>query len=279
MIWSPERGDMLTDQQRVRKDTLVPIILKALEKCKRTKPKKEAKNTFPTNPGFDEECKLAKRKLRMSMNKESKKEYEELIRGKKEAYVRMRRLELITLGKQNPQKFWKELQQKRKAIVNNITGTQWLEYTRMLYECKKDNHKPPIIQATNDLFTMEDIFQGIKKLAGGKAQDIDGLQAEHLEWGNGILVPHIYHIFNDVIKKGFLENWTTSMVMLLHKNGVINNPSNYRTIMINPLLGKLFGSMVERKISKWEGKRAKGQVGFKPKNSTVDHGVSPKILG
>lgn len=114
MIWSPKRGDRITDQQKVSTDALVPIILKALEKCQRTKAKKEANNTFPTNMWFDEECKLAKRKLRKSMNKENKKKYEELLRAKKEAYVRMRRLELITLGKQNPKKFWKELQQKRK---------------------------------------------------------------------------------------------------------------------------------------------------------------------
>lgn len=51
--------------------------------------------------------------------------------------------------------------------------------------------------------------------------------------------------------------------------------------MICPLLGKLFGSMVERKIIKWvesEGKRANGQVGFKPKHSTVDHGVTLRFL-
>lgn len=168
MISSPKRGDTITDQQKVSKEALVPIILKALQKCKRTMPKKEAKNTSPTNPWFDEECKLAKRKLRKSMNKENKNEYMELLRGKKEAYVRMRRLELITLGKQNPKKLWKELQQKRKQIINIITRIQWLEYTRTLYECEKDKYKPPIITATNELFTMEDTFQGIKKLGGGK---------------------------------------------------------------------------------------------------------------
>ena len=47
--------------------------------------------------------------------------------------------------------------------------------------------------------------------------------------------------------------------------------------MINPLFAKLFGSMVEDKISKWaevKEKRARGQVGFRPKHSTVDHGIT-----
>lgn len=67
------------------------------------------------------------------------------------------------------------------------------------------------------------------------------------------------------------------MVIPLHKSGDVNNPSNYRTIMINPLFGKLFGSMVEHRISYWaekEGKRAKGQAGFRPKHSTIDHCIT-----
>jgi hypothetical protein len=51
--------------------------------------------------------------------------------------------------------------------------------------------------------------------------------------------------------------------------------------MINPLLGKLFGNMIERKISKWaetEGKRANGQAGFRPKHSTIDHGITLRYL-
>jgi hypothetical protein len=57
----------------------------------------------------------------------------------------------------------------------------------------------------------------------------------------------------------------------------VNNPSNYRTIMIIPLFAKLFGSMLENRISMWaeEGdKRAKGQAGFRPKHSMIDHGIT-----
>jgi hypothetical protein len=67
------------------------------------------------------------------------------------------------------------------------------------------------------------------------------------------------------------------MAIPLFKSGDVNNPSNYRTIMINPLFAKLFGSMLENKISKWaeeRDKRAKGQAGFRPKHSTVDHCIT-----
>ena len=104
-------------------------------------------------------------------------------------------------------------------------------------------------ETTGELFSENDIIQGIRRLAAGKAQDIDGLQAEYLKWGAEILTPHITKIFNSVNREGFLVKWTTSVVIPLHKSGDINNPSNYRTIMINPLFGKLFGSLVEQKIS------------------------------
>ena len=106
---------------------------------------------------------------------------------------------------------------------------------------------------------------GIKKLKTRKKKDLVELQAEYLKWGRNTLAPHIRKIFNNIIQQGFPRDWTTSLAIPLFKSGDINNPSNYRTIMINPLFAKLFGSMVENRISKWaevKEKRAKGQVGL-----------------
>ena len=47
--------------------------------------------------------------------------------------------------------------------------------------------------------------------------------------------------------------------------------------MINPLFAKFFGNMVENRISEWvevKEKREKGQTSFRPKHSTVDHGIT-----
>jgi hypothetical protein len=47
--------------------------------------------------------------------------------------------------------------------------------------------------------------------------------------------------------------------------------------MINPLFPKLFGSMLENRISRWAKERdkcAKGKAGFIPKHSTIDHGIT-----
>jgi hypothetical protein len=51
--------------------------------------------------------------------------------------------------------------------------------------------------------------------------------------------------------------------------------------MISPVLAKLYGIILEKKISLWlecHGKRAKGQTGFRRYHSTVDHLVTFRII-
>ena len=51
--------------------------------------------------------------------------------------------------------------------------------------------------------------------------------------------------------------------------------------MISPILAKLYGIILEKKISRWlesEGKQAKGQAGFTRKHSTTDHLVTLRII-
>lgn len=118
---------------------------------------------------------------------------------------------------------------------------------------------------------------GIKKLGVGKAKDLAELQAKYLKWGSKILAPHITKIFNNIIQQGLPTDWTTSLEMHLFKSGDVNNPSNYKIIMINPLFAKLFGSMLENKISKGAeeiDKCTKGQACFRPKHSTFDHCIN-----
>ena len=54
-----------------------------------------------------------------------------------------------------------------------------------------------------EVFSLEDIYFGVKRLENGKAKDIEGYQAEILKIGGHVLIPHIHKIFNQVVKKGF----------------------------------------------------------------------------
>ena len=68
---------------------------------------------------------------------------------------------------------------------------------------------------------------------------------------------------------------------LIFKSGDTNNPSNYQTIMISPLLAKLYGIILEKNISRWlesEGESAKDHAGFRRQHSTMDHLVTLRII-
>jgi hypothetical protein len=133
----------------------------------------------------------------------------------------------------------------------------------------------------DDVFSLYDIEFGVKWLANGKAKDIEGYQAEIFKIGGPILIPHIHKLFNLAVKQGFPKPWTQSLVVPLFKNGDRNIPSNYRTIMISPILAKLYGIILEKKINLWlenHGKRAKDQDGFRRYHSTVDHLVTFRII-
>jgi len=72
---------------------------------------------------------------------------------------------------------------------------------------------------------------------------------EILKIGGPVLIPHIHKLFNQEVKQGFPRPWTESLIIPILKSGDTNNPSNYWTIMINPLLAKLYGSILEKKLS------------------------------
>jgi hypothetical protein len=70
---------------------------------------------------------------------------------------------------------------------------------RLLYERVHEKDTRFIVKTSVEIFTVDDIKQGIKKLASGKAKDINRLQAEFLKLGVELLTLHIKGIFNRVI--------------------------------------------------------------------------------
>ena len=73
--------------------------------------------------------------------------------------------------------------------------------------------------------------------------------SRNLTIGGHFLIPHIHKLFNLQVKQGFPTPWTQILIIPIFKSGDKNNPSNYRTIMISPLLAKLYGIILENKIN------------------------------
>jgi hypothetical protein len=138
-----------------------------------------------------------------------------------------------------------------------------------------------IFATKDEFFSLDDIEFGVKWIANVKAKDIEGNQAEIFKIEGHILIPRIHKLFNLAVKQGFPKTWTQSLIVPIFKNGDTNIPSNNRTIMISPILSKLYGIILEKKISLWletHGKRDKGQDGFRRYHSTLDHIVTFRII-
>ena len=84
-----------------------------------------------------------------------------------------------------------------------------------------------------------------------------------------------------MVKQGFPTPWTQIHIIPIFQRGDKNDPSNYQTIMISPLLAKLYGIILENNINEWlemEGKWAKGHAGFRMNNSTTNHLITLRII-
>ncbi|MCO5582134.1 hypothetical protein L7F22_036024 [Adiantum nelumboides] len=118
------------------------------------------------------------------------------------------------------------------------------------------------------------VKKAISHLQHGRARDQAGLQAEHLIYGCAALAPLIAHLFNRALSEGFPESWTEHTIVPIHKSGDTMDPSTYRTIMIGPILAKLYGAVLEEELSslaEGEDMRTPGQAGFRRAFSTIDH--------
>jgi hypothetical protein len=70
------------------------------------------------------------------------------------------------------------------------------------------------------------------------------------------------------------ENWTESIILPLYKKGNVNYPNNYRGISLCDVTSKLYGSIINKRLSEWiEINKLTGeyQAGFKKDYSTIDH--------
>ncbi|MCO5558046.1 hypothetical protein L7F22_011621 [Adiantum nelumboides] len=118
------------------------------------------------------------------------------------------------------------------------------------------------------------ISHAITRLQHGRAIDQYSLHAEHIIYGRETLAPLIAHLFNRALAEGFPDSWIENTIVPIHKPGDPMDPSTYRTIMIGPILAKLYGTVMEEALStlaEGEGLRAAEQAGFRRAFSTTYH--------
>ena len=133
--------------------------------------------------------------------------------------------------------------------------------------------------------TRIDIFNAIRRIKAGKAPGVDGVTTTILKMaadavgtsklkGVNPVVDSLTLLFNYVFEhEVWPERWATGIIFPLYKQDSRLDPGNYRPIALLSVIGKLFGSVVESRLSTWSEKYlalADEQGGFRRERGTPD---------
>jgi hypothetical protein len=83
------------------------------------------------------------------------------------------------------------------------------------------------------VFTKKEVEEVNNRLAVGKANDFEGLQAEHLRWGQEYVSHKLIEILNQMLSEMFPMHYLTSLIIPIFKGGEIKQPIQLQTIMIS----------------------------------------------
>jgi len=229
-----------------------------------------------------------------------KKEYNKLIRKRKKDYETDCLMQLQNLQENNPTAFWNLLKQFKNAnstpkALEEIPPDSWVTHFKALHEKRrlerqnfdtefemkiKDN-----LKALEELNTEQgpldcqiteaEISSAITALKNKKASGEDMIINEMLKAGHSLLLKPLVALFNRTFFSGkFPQTWSKSYIVPIFKSGRKDDTNNYRGISISSCLGKLFTSVLNKRLSSFleENKILKpNQAGFRKNYRTSDN--------
>ena len=247
-------------------------------------------------------------------------EFRKLCRRKKRGFTREQGLVLVELAKRQPAAFWKRFK-KRENKQPVQSKEIWEDYCRQLYgghdtrggamgegenteQRETSGNGAPRSQggveanrygggersqrsmeeeSLNADLSVEEVRTAVMTLKTKKAADRDGFTVELLRAGiMDVILPALTSTFNKFFRKGsYFDPWNVGLLHPIFKKGDPQDCRNYRTVTVGSLFGKIFASVIERRISEWAERnniRAKGQAGFRRKHGTQDHLLSLRVI-
>ena len=111
----------------------------------------------------------------------------------------------------------------------------------------------------------------LKKIENGKAAGDDGCINEILKQGGEEMVNSLVILFRKIWKEEKIPvDWARGVIVPIFKDGERKNVDNYRGITLLSVVGKLYTSIINSRISSWLEKNKKlveEQAGFRAKRS------------
>ena len=210
--------------------------------------------------------------------------YKKLIQKRKREYGRYEGNNINFMRKHNPKMFYKLFaKRKSKGSNSNISMTEFLEHFKKLNEShgvldgsvqENDIDSNAAYEELDESIELSEVMEAIKKLNCNKSNAEDLIINEFFVYGKDILAPTLCKLFNSIFNSGlYPEAWAKGCVVPIFKKGNIEDPNNYRGITIICCLGKLFTSILNARLLKWDKKYniiTDAQFGFKAGLGTTD---------
>jgi exonuclease III len=218
--------------------------------------------------------------------------YRRLLKRKKKEYKSQIINEMYKSDSQNPQDFWKLLQDLKAADSGDETSVKYdiedmlLHFKNLLW--KPDiptnlNTQPssPYVTSNdaqtklNKAFTIREVKNHIHRLKNNKASGIDMIKNELIKLSSNIILPSLTKLFNHILDSGtFLDIWNHTLISPIFKSGDKTDPQNYRGIAITSCLGKLFTSIINTRLADYLNETniySRAQGGFRKGFQTNDN--------
>ena len=144
----------------------------------------------------------------------------------------------------------------------------------------------PDAHPTFDLpFSRDEVWKAIRKLSSGKAAGVDGILNTIILAATGAIgnkkisqdnpmVDSMTLLFNFIFKhEVWPKRWGQGIIVPLFKDGSRLDPGNYRPISLLSVMGKIFGSIIENRLSDWSENSlvlADEQGGFRRRRGTPE---------
>ena len=120
--------------------------------------------------------------------------------------------------------------------------------------------------------TVDQVFKLLQSLDSRKATGLDGVSSRLIKAGAASLAYPLTSLFNLSLSTGEVpQQWKTSRVTPLFKEGSRTEVNNYRPISVLPVVMKIFERLVHNQLYSYLSKNellSPNQSGFRPQHST-----------
>lgn len=198
----------------------------------------------------------------------------------KRSYKRQEGYMLCKLKKDNPRKLYSLFREKNQRKCD-LNITDFFEYFKELLSSAPNSNKRPEVINNECVFdeldadiTADEIIKAIHELKMDKSHGPDCLLNEFFIEYKDFIIPHLCTFFTAVLISGYFpSSWSDAILVPIFKSGDANDSANYRGISLVSNLGKLFTTILNKRLLNWTTVNdilSDAQFGFRNGYSAAD---------